>query len=427
MMRTWSGFSFSWAGLCCTNNAEKKASATFVFFKIAPIGWRTNDTGRHRALLSLRPHGRVRHVSPGGTRAVKSDAAPTVPSQRLPAPHLRRFTADALLAVGLPAKDAATCAELMVRADLQGADGHGIFRLPQYVRRIKGGAVNVKPKVKVTREAAGMALVDGDNGMGHVVMSFAAKTAIAKARTAGVAWVGVNRSNHAGPASLYAAMALEHDMVGLYLAVGNANHMAPWGGIDLLLSTNPIAVAAPGDEGPIVLDMATTVAAYGKVKTAAQRGETMPEGWMIDHQGRPLTDPKRAGEGLLLPIGGYKGYGLALVFGLLAGTLNGAAMGSETVDFNADDVTPTNTGHVIVAINIAMFRAPAEFKRSVDELIRDIRRSKPMPGVARIWLPGEQSRARFEERSKLGVPIPEPLHASLEKLARELKIKALAP
>ncbi|HYS77147.1 MAG TPA: Ldh family oxidoreductase [Burkholderiales bacterium] len=346
-------------------------------------------------------------------------------SRRLPAAQLKRFTADALLAVGLPAKDAATCAELMARADLQGADGHGIFRLPQYVRRIKGGAVNVKPKVKVAREAAGMALVDGDNGMGHVVMSFAAKTAIAKAKTAGAAWVGVARSNHAGPASLYAAMPLAHDMIGLYLAVGNANHMAPWGGIDLLLSTNPIAVAAPGDETNIVLDMATTVAAYGKVKTAVQRGETLPEGWMIDHQGRPLTDPKRADQGLLVPIGGYKGYGLALVFGLLAGTLNGAAMGSETVDFNADDVTPTNTGHAIVAISIAAFGDVNEFKRRVDKLAREIRGSKPMPGVARIWLPGEQSRAKFEERSKLGIPIPEPLRAGLDKLARELKIKAL--
>src|SRR5216683_4322192 len=204
--------------------------------------------------------------------AVKSDTAPSSPLKRLPANRLERFTADALLAVGLPAKDAATCAKLMVRADLQGADGHGIFRLPQYVRRIRGGAVNVRPKVRVAREAAGMALVDGDNGMGHVVMSFAAKTAIEKARTAGTAWVGVRNSNHAGPASLYAAMPLEHDMAGLYFAVGNANHMAPWGGIDLLLSTNPIAVAVPGHEGPIVLDMATSVAAYRKVNTAAQRG-----------------------------------------------------------------------------------------------------------------------------------------------------------
>lgn len=353
------------------------------------------------------------------------DAAAT---QRLPAATLRRFVAEAFAAVGLPKKDAATCAELMVRADLHGADGHGIFRLPQYIRRIKGGAVNVKAKPRIAREAAGMALVDGDNGMGHVVMSFAANTAIRKAKKSGAAWVGVRRSNHAGPASLYAAMPLEHDMIGLYLAVGNANHMAPWGGIDLLLSTNPIAIAVPGmKEGPVLLDMATTVAAYGKVKTAAQRGETMPEGWMIDHYGKPLTDPKRAGEGLLVPIGGYKGYGLALMFGLLAGTLNGAALGSETIDFNADDTSPTNTGHVIVALAISRFGKTAEFKRGVDRIARELRGSRRMPGVERILLPGEQSREKFKERSKLGVPLPEPLRASLQRLAKELGISPLLP
>jgi LDH2 family malate/lactate/ureidoglycolate dehydrogenase len=354
----------------------------------------------------------------------KKTADSTAPA-RVPAARLVRFVSEAFAAVGLPAADAVTCAQLMTRADLLGADGHGIFRLPQYIRRIKGGAVNVKPRVRVARQAAGMALVDGDNGMGHVVMSFAAKTAIEKAKTAGVAWVGVNCSNHAGPASLYASMPVEHDMAGLYLAVGNANHMAPWGGVDLLLSTNPIAVAVPATEGPIVLDMATSVAAYGKVKTAAQRGESMPEGWMIDHQGKPLTDPKRAAEGLLVPIGGYKGYGLALMIGLLAGSLNGAAMGSETVDFNADDTTATNTGHVIVAISIAAFGELDDFRRRVDKLVREIRRSRRMPGVERVWLPGDQSRAKLEERSRLGVPVPEVLRAGLDKLATELKIKPL--
>ncbi len=144
-----------------------------------------------------------------------------------------------------------------------------------------------------------MALVDGDNGMGHLVMRFATERAIEKAKQAGVAWVGVKWSNHAGPASLYASMPLEHDMIGLYLAVGNANHLPAWGGLDMLLSTNPIAVAVPaGEEPAIVLDMATTVAAYGKVKTKAQRGETMPEGWMMDRQGRPLTDPQARQRGL---------------------------------------------------------------------------------------------------------------------------------
>ncbi|HEX9685362.1 MAG TPA: Ldh family oxidoreductase [Burkholderiales bacterium] len=347
-------------------------------------------------------------------------------AMRIPAARLEAFIARAFEAVGISTQEAKIIAALMTRADLQGSEGHGVFRLPQYIRRIRGGAVNIRPRIRVEREAAGMALVDGDNGMGHLVMRFATERAIEKAKAAGVAWVGVKRSNHAGPASLYASMPLDHDLIGLYLAVGNANHLPPWGGLDMLLSTNPIAVAVPaGKEPPIVLDMATTVAAYGKVKTKAQRGEAMPEGWMMDRQGRPLTDPRRANEGFLLPIGGYKGYGLALIFGLLAGTLNGAAMGRDVVDFNADDTTPTNTGHAIVAINVDAFQPVADFKRSVDALIRDLRNSERLPGVDRIRLPGEGSHAARADRMTSGIPLPAPLAASLAQLAAELGIPPL--
>ncbi len=352
--------------------------------------------------------------------------ADTTAARRIPAAELEAFIRRAFVAVGMSAGDAAITAQLMARADLNGSEGHGVFRLQQYIRRIQGGAVNVKPNIRVVREAAGMALVDGDNGMGHLVMSFATQKAIEKAKTAGVAWVGVKWSNHAGPASLYAGMPVAHDMVGLYLAVGNANHLPAWGGLDMLLSTNPIAVGVPaGEEPAVMLDMATTVAAYGKVKTKAQRGEMMPEGWMMDRQGRPLLDPQRANEGFLLPIGGYKGYGLALVFGLLAGTLNQAAMGKDVVDFNADDTTPTNTGHVIVAINVESFQPVAEFKKNVDGLIRDLRASQRLPGVDRIRLPGEGSHAARADRLKNGVPIPAPLLAGLNQLAADLKIQPL--
>jgi LDH2 family malate/lactate/ureidoglycolate dehydrogenase len=198
--------------------------------------------------------------------------------------------------------------------------------------------------------------------------------------------------------------------------------------------------------------MATTVAAFGKVKTRAQRGEPMPEGWMIDREGRPLTDPKRMNEGFLLPLGGheggYKGYGMALVFGILAGTLNNAAMGRDVVDFNADDATPTNTGQAILAIDVAAFDDPREFKaridalsrdirgsafddvdkfkKRVDELARDIRGSERMKGFERIFLPGEQSHARREERSRLGVPVPPALLSSLNQLGEKLGIGRLA-
>jgi L-2-hydroxycarboxylate dehydrogenase (NAD+) len=339
---------------------------------------------------------------------------------------LEAFVARAYVAVGISPAEAGIIAELQVRADLIGADGHGVFRLPQYVRRIKGGAVNLVPKIRVAREAPGMALVDGDNGMGHLVMQFATEKAIEKAKTVGVAWVGVQHSNHAGPASLYASMPMAHDMIGLYLAVGNANHLPPWGGIDMLLSTNPIAVAVPaGDEQSIVLDMATTVAAYGKVKTKAQRGEMMPEGWMMDRQGKPLLDPKKSGDGFLLPIGGYKGYGLSMIIGLLAGTLNGAANGRDVVDFNVDSTTPTNTGHVIVAINVSTFQPVADFKRAVDAFVRDIRQSQRLPGVDAIRLPGEGSQARLAESLRLGAPLSPPLVKSLNDLAAELKIPPL--
>jgi LDH2 family malate/lactate/ureidoglycolate dehydrogenase len=275
-----------------------------------------------------------------------------------------------------------------------------------------------------------MALVDGDNGMGHLVMTFAASKAIEKAKTAGVAWVGVKRSNHAGPASLYASMPLEHDMVGLYLAVGNANHLPAWGGLDMLLSTNPIAFAVPGlEEHAVVLDMATTVSSFGKIKVYAQQGKEMPVGWVIERDGRPLTDARRAAEGLLLPLGGmeagYKGYGLALVLGLLAGSLNDAAMGSEVVNFTADDTSVTNTGHTIVAVDPAAFGDAMGFRRRVDRVVRELHASERMPGVERILVPGERSHEKRRHRAESGIPMSAPLRASLDKLAGELKIAAL--
>jgi LDH2 family malate/lactate/ureidoglycolate dehydrogenase len=340
--------------------------------------------------------------------------------------RLRTFIASAFERLGMPPDDASSVATRMAEADLQGSDGHGVIRLPQYARRIKAGAINLRPDIRVLQERPGMALLHGDNGMGQLVMARAANLAIDKARTAGVAWVGAQWSNHAGPASLYARMPLAHDMIGLYFAVGNANHLPPWGGIDMLLSTNPIAAAIPaGAETSIVLDMATTVAAYGKVKAKAQRGEPMPQGWMIDREGRPLTDPTRADEGFLLPIGGYKGYGLALVVGLLAGTLNGAALGKDVVDFNRDDTTATNTGQAIVAIDPAAFGDVAAFKARVDRLVRDLRGSRRLPGVDRIRLPGEQSDAKRIEYARDGIPLPSALVSALDRLAQELGIAQL--
>ena len=327
---------------------------------------------------------------------------------------------------GFPDADAGTIAHLMTEADIRGSDGHGVFRIPHYVKRIRSGGMNLRPDIRVVSERKAMALLDGDNGMGHLVMTRAAEIAIAKAKETGVAWVGARRSNHAGPAALYAQMPMAQDMIGLYAAVGNANHVPPWGGLDMLLSTNPVAIAIPaGRRPPIVLDMATTTAAYGKVKLAQQRGEQMPVGWMVDRQGQPLTDPNRAGEGFLMPIGGAKGYGLALMLGLLAGTLNGAAMGKDVVDFTADHVTPTNTGQFIIALDIAAFADVARFKADVDDIYGQMKGSAVMPGFGEVRLPGESAWAFAQERRAKGVPLPTELVKALNATAKELGVEGL--
>jgi L-2-hydroxycarboxylate dehydrogenase (NAD+) len=352
--------------------------------------------------------------------------ASTSTGRRVTFQALQEFVSSAMQSLGLPKADAAIVGRLMAQADLQGSDGHGVIRLAPYSRRILNGGINLNPNIKIVQERAAMALVDGDNGMGHLVMAQATEIAIAKARNCGIAWVGSRYSNHAGPASLYARMALEHDMIGMYFAVGNANHLPPWGGLDMLLSTNPISVAVPTlNEPPVVLDMATTVAAYGKVKAKAQRGEMMPEGWMIDRQGQPLLDPKRAEEGFLLPIGGYKGYGLSLIVGLLAGTLNGAAMGKAVIDFNRDEKTVTNTGQAIAIIDPAAFGDVTAFKVRVDSLIGELRAAERMPRVDRIWLPGEQSEQKRQQYLAEGIPLAPALMTQLEQLALQLKIEPL--
>jgi LDH2 family malate/lactate/ureidoglycolate dehydrogenase len=345
---------------------------------------------------------------------------------RIGADALAAFVRRAFEAAGLQPHDAAQVAELMVQADLRGSDTHGVIRLPLYVRRIKAGGINKRPNIRVVSEKPAAALIDGDNGMGHLVMRFAAETAIAKARRLGVAWVGARMSNHAGPAALYATMPLAHDMIGIYLAVGSNNHLPPWGARENLLGTNPLAVAIPaGEEPPVVLDMAPTVAAFGKVRLKAQRGEEMPIGWMIGRDGKPFTDPKRADEGFLLPIGDYKGYGLSLIVGLLAGVLNAAAFGREVVDFVKEPGKATNTGHAMVALSVEALAPPGQFKRQVDIAVRAMRGAERLPAVERIWLPGEQSHIKQLDRTKNGVPMPKPLREALDAVARDLGIEPL--
>jgi L-2-hydroxycarboxylate dehydrogenase (NAD+) len=356
-----------------------------------------------------------------------SEAAEPVPGQSCAGiAEIVEFITRALVSVGIPPADARQVAALMAESDARGGDAHGVFRLPQYVKQIQGGAVNPRPNIRIVNERAGTALIDGDNALGHLVMTRATELAIEKARQCGIGWIGTLHSNHAGPAQLYPRMAAARDMIGLYFCVGNANLVPPWGGTEVLLSTNPIAIAVPALKHPsIVLDMATTNTAFGKIRFKAQRNEPMPEGWMIDRQGQPLTDPKRASEGFLVPVGGPKGYGLALMFGLLAGTLNGAAFGRDVVDYTVDSKTPSNTGQAIMAVDIAAFADVQDFKRNVDEVWAVMKSSPTLPGVDEVRLPGERSEMLYRQRMTEGVPLGAQLRKALDELADRLSIQRL--
>jgi LDH2 family malate/lactate/ureidoglycolate dehydrogenase len=341
-----------------------------------------------------------------------------------PVERLERFVRNVLGTFGVKPEHAQITAARMIEADLRGMHGHGVFRLAGYVRRIEEGGYNLDPQIRLKRETAVSGLLDGDNGLGQVVVTQAVESAIKKAKESGLAWIGIGNSNHAGAGGVYAAMGLPHDLITIYMAIGNANHMAPWGGVDMLLSTNPIAVAIPTDqEPPIVLDIATTVASYGKVKVKAQKGETLPSGWMIDRKGEPLTDPTRISEGFLLPIGGHKGFGLNLIIGSLAGVLNSAAFGSAVIDFNKNFKTPTKTGQLYIAARPDLFRDLADFKSEMDLRIREIKNSTPMDGKTPIRIPGEMAQLREAQMRREGVPVAPGVLDQLRDIAQRLEVE----
>ena len=242
-----------------------------------------------------------------------------------------------------------------------------------------------RPNIKVTRSAPATALVDGDNGMGHLVVARTAETAIELARECGVAWVGCRMSGHAGAAGVYAALPLKADMIGIYSAVANANHMPLAGGAEPLLGTNPLAIAIPaGEEPPLVLDIATSIVSYGTIKNHRLLNRPLHADWMIDPKtGAAVTDPQKSLQALLLPMAGYKGAGLALMLGLLAGTLNGALFGRDCVDFNAEPDKVTNTGQFVLALDPSRFQPLDRFKAEVDRHVRELRNSKTLPGESR--------------------------------------------
>ena len=347
--------------------------------------------------------------------------------RRYPVASMVAFTRDALLACGVPAADADIVAKQMIEADLTGFDAHGLFRLSAYCKTLQSGRVNPKANIKVLNRAPATALVDGDDGIGHLVMTYATNLAVELGRESGIGWVGARNSNHAGAAGIYPDMIVAQGMVGIYAAVSTMNHMAPWGGAEPLMGTNPIAIGIPaGKEAPVLLDIATSVSSFGNIRQRLVTGEPLEEGWVVNSKtGEPILDAKKVGEGVLLPIGGHKGSGLALMIGLLAGVLNGAAFGRDVVDAMGPGNNPTNTGQFVVAVDVARFIAPDVFAAEMDRHLKELVSSPTLPGFDSIRMPGDDRRKRRADRSANGVALPATLIKQVDDLAASLKLQPL--
>ena len=321
--------------------------------------------------------------------------------------HLTAYCRDLFAGVGMPAADAQLTAEQLVTADLRGVESHGVVRVPIYIERLRRGVIEPRPQCRIVRETPGTAVYDGGNAMGQVAGQRAMELAVRKAREHGdPVFVSVRNSNHFGAAAWFAEMATRAEMIGLAFTIGGINHMVPWGGAEAMLGNNPFAVAFPvRHEAPIVLDMACSVAARGKIIVAAKEGRPIPADWAVDREGRPTTDANAALEGFVAPVGGPKGYALTLAIGLLSTMLSGAFFGSEVRHMYEDLDNPQNIGHLFGVLPIATFEELGIYFDRIAKASEEVRGVRRAPGVERIHLPGEREALLAARRRRDGIPI----------------------
>jgi LDH2 family malate/lactate/ureidoglycolate dehydrogenase len=299
---------------------------------------------------------------------------------------------------GLPSEDAAQVADCLLEADLRGLASHGVSRIPIYTRRLRLKLVNPKPDLMLTPLARAAAHLDGGNGMGFVVATRAMAEAVERARDCGIGMVMAMNSNHFGMAASYLLQALDAGMAAIVFT--NASPAMPvWGGRTAFLGTSPVAMAVPGGKVPLVLDMATSVAARGKIRRAAQQKGTIPPGWALDPEGRPTTDAQAAYEGVVLPLGGPKGSGLSLLMEALAGVMSGAAFGGAVPDQYKEFETPQNVGHMFIAMRPELFIGPDAYDARMNGLVARAKASPLAEGFDEILMPGE-GEERLAERSR---------------------------
>lgn len=346
--------------------------------------------------------------------------------KRYPVDELLDFAASLLMGLNLPEADARIAAQAIVQADLEGVETHGLGRLPNYIARIRKGLVNPRPQMNFVRRMGATALLDADNGMGQVAATRAMREAIRLAETQGTGWVGVRQSCHFGAASFYSMLAAEAGMIGFAFS-NTPPGMAPYGGRQAALGTNPIGFAAPvADRPAISIDLATSAVARGHIIKAAREGRSIPAEWAIDAEGAPTTDPNAALKGALMPLGGAKGYALALAVEVLCGVLTGAAMLTQMPSFFDNWDTPSNVGHMLGAINIAAWIDPTEFETRAVWLVDQLKAVAPASDHSAVRIPGERRAALEAERRRDGIALASTTVQQLSTIALELGLPPLA-
>lgn len=350
-----------------------------------------------------------------------------------PAAYLKEFTARVFMHFKVSEEDAWQAADVLSKADIRGIDSHGVARLRTYVDMFSIGRINPSPNVTIVREKKSVATIDGDRGLGLVVGPKANKIAMDKAAQYGSGWVSVCNTNHYGIASYYSLQALERDMIG-WSMTNSSRIVVPLWGAERRLGTNPISIAFPGYKNPpIVIDLATSVVAFGKIEIAKRQGKKVPEGWMIDSSGNPTTSPDDVYEGGLLPLGstrelgGHKGYALSAMVDILCCVLSGANWGPFAPPFAIFEKAPEQSvgkgiGHFFGAMEIDGFEDVDVFKKRIDHWIEVFRATKPVPGQQAVLIPGDPERDAEEIRSKEGIPLIQAVVDDLSAVSKITKV-----
>jgi LDH2 family malate/lactate/ureidoglycolate dehydrogenase len=329
---------------------------------------------------------------------------------------LIRFVSALYEGAGVPSSDAALLADSLVQADLWGHQSHGVLRTGWYLARLETGAMKAVTKPEFVVDAGGVAVIDGHDGVGQVITKFAAQEAIRRAKSHGVAAVAVRNSNHFGTCMYYTRMAAEQGCI-MMLTTNGGPAIAPWGGRRKIIGTNPWSISAPaGARPPLMMDMANTGVARGKIYLARQRREAIPAGWALNAEGEPTTDAQEAIDGIILPMAGHKGYAIAVVVDMLSGVLSGSAFLSAVNGPYKPDLK-SGAGHFLTAYNIEAFQPLADFNARMEAFVQEIKSVPLAKGSDEIFYPGEmEARADLRQREQ-GIDLPDDTWSDLSRLA----------